>query len=323
MKVLVTGVAGFVGGHLLDFLRAEHPEVGVVGIDRHPGSRSGALGIEVVRCDMADAPAVEQALDRLAPDRIVHLAAQASPQKSWSDPAGTIKTNVLGLLHLLEWVRRRSRWTRLLAVGSAEEYGRVTPADLPIREATPLRPLSPYAVSKVAQGYLALQYALSHGVHVVRTRTFHHTGPRRRDDYAEGSFARQLAEIEAGHRQPALAVGNLDVIRDFTDVRDVVRAYWALLDSGEAGEVYNVCSGRGVRLRDLLQALIDHAGLSIDVRPDPARLRPVDVPELVGDPGRVRAATGWTPAIPLETTLRDLLDHWRERVRAAPAQPAS
>jgi GDP-4-dehydro-6-deoxy-D-mannose reductase len=324
MRVLITGIAGFVGGHLVDFLRAEQPATEIVGLDSHPGSRASALGLEILRCDLADGHAVETALDRLDPDRIVHLAAQASPQKSWADPAGTLKTNVLGLLHLLEWVGRRGRATRVLAVGSAEEYGRVDPVDLPVRETTPLRPLTPYAVSKVAQGYLALQYALSEGVHVVRTRTFHHTGPRRRDDYAEGSFARQVAEIEAGRREPVLAVGNLEVVRDFTDVRDVVRAYWALLDHGEPGEVYNVCSGRGVRLRNLLETLLDVAGLRIDVRTDPARVRPVDVPEMVGDPGRLRSATGWCPTIPLEATLRDLLDHWRERVRSAPApQPAS
>jgi GDP-4-dehydro-6-deoxy-D-mannose reductase len=209
----------------------------------------------------------------------------------------------------------------MLAVGSADEYGLVPGAEAPLREDAPLRPASPYAASKVAQGYLALQYALSPGLPVVRTRTFHHTGPRRGEQFAESSFARQLAEIQAGQHPPRIEVGNLDAVRDFTDVRDVVKAYWALLDRGAAGEVYNVCSGRGVKLRDLLDGLIVLSGVRVDVHVDPARLRPVDAPVLVGDPGRLRAATGWEPEIPLERTLRDLLDYWRERVglNAAPA----
>jgi GDP-4-dehydro-6-deoxy-D-mannose reductase len=169
-------------------------------------------------------------------------------------------------------------------------------------------------VSKVAQGYLGLQYALSGGVPVVRTRTFHHTGPRRGEGFAESSFARQLAEIEAGHRAPVIEVGNLDAVRDFTDVRDVVRAYWLLLERGRAGEVYNVCSGQGIRMRDLLQTLIDVSSLRVEVRVDPARLRASDVPELIGDPARIRADLGWEPSIPLERSLHDLLQYWRKRV---------
>jgi GDP-4-dehydro-6-deoxy-D-mannose reductase len=224
------------------------------------------------------------------------------------------------MLHLLEAVRAGGATPRILAVGSTDEYGLVRPDEVPLREDAPLRPVSPYAVSKVAQGYLALQYALSPGLHVVRTRTFHHTGPRRGEQFAESSFARQLAEIEAGLRPPSMEVGNLDVVRDFTDVRDVVRAYWMLLDRGASGEVYNVCSGRGVRLGELLERLIALSGRRVEVSVDAARLRPVDAPVLVGDPGRLRAATGWEPTIPLERTLADLLDYWRERVglRAAP-----
>jgi GDP-4-dehydro-6-deoxy-D-mannose reductase len=207
-------------------------------------------------------------------------------------------------------------------VGSAEEYGLARPEDMPLREDHPLRPASPYAVSKVAQGFLALQYALSYHLAIVRTRTFHHTGPRRGEQFAESSFARQLAEIEAGRRPPRLEVGNLDAVRDFTDVRDVVRAYWALLDRGEPGEVYNVCSGRGVKVADLLDELVRQSGLKVEIHVDPERLRPLDAPVMVGNPARLRAATGWQPGIPLSRTLRDLLDHWRERVGVASA-PAS
>ncbi|HEY7412734.1 MAG TPA: GDP-mannose 4,6-dehydratase [Vicinamibacteria bacterium] len=317
MRVLITGVSGFVGGHAVDFFRARNAEV--VGLDSRPGNRARALGIEVLRADLMDAPAVSAAVARARPDRILHLAAQSSPRRSLEDPAGTLGTNVLGLLNLLEAVCGQGLAPRVLVVGSAEEYGQVDPARLPLREDAPLRPLTPYAVSKIAQSHLALQYALTGRVAAVRTRTFHHTGPRRGEGFAESSFARQIAEIEAGRRPPVLAVGNLEAVRDFTDVRDVVRAYGLLLEAGEAGAVYNVCSGHGLRLGDLLDALLRLARVPVEVRVDPARLRPSDVPAVVGDPGRLRALTGWEPAIPLATTVRDLLDHWRERVATTPA----
>jgi GDP-4-dehydro-6-deoxy-D-mannose reductase len=322
LRLLVTGIAGFVGGHLVEHLRAEQPQVRVLGMDSRAG-RVPALQVETIAADVEDAAAVADALGRARPDGIVHLAAQSSPQRSWDDPAGTLRTNVMGLLNLLEGARAHGLAPRVLAVGSAEEYGLVDAHDLPLREETPLRPLTPYAVSKVAQGYLGLQYALAGVAPVVRTRTFHHTGPRRGEGFAESNFARQLAEIEAGRREPVIEVGNLDAVRDFTDVRDVVRAYWLLLERGRPGEVYNVCSGRGVRLRDLLETLVRVSGLRVEVRVDPARLRASDVPALVGDAGRIRAELGWEPRIPLEQSLGDLLRYWRERVAQTEAAGSS
>ena len=196
------------------------------------------------------------------------------------------------------------------------------PSEIPLREDTPLRPNSPYAVSKISQGYLGLQYALVHRVPVIRTRTFHHTGPGRGEIFAESSFARQIVEIELGRRDPVLAVGNLDAVRDFSDVRDVVRAYWALLDRGESGEVYNVCTGRGRRIRDLLEMLVKLSGARVDVRVDESRLRPSDIPVLVGDPTRLQKATGWEPRIALERTLKDLLFDWRDRLGNEGPRPA-
>jgi GDP-4-dehydro-6-deoxy-D-mannose reductase len=315
VRVLITGVAGFVGGHVVTFLRSRAEVTEIVGMDSRPGGRSRSLGIEVRQADLEDPGSVEGALAGLEVDRIIHLAAQSSPQKSWEDPAGTLRTNLMGLLHLLESVCRQGLSPRVLVVGSAEEYGHVAPEELPLGEDAPLRPATPYAVSKVAQSYLALQYALGRGLHVVRTRTFHHTGPRRGANFAEGSFARQVAEAEAGRRPPVLEVGDLEVVRDFTDVRDVVAAYWALLEQGRPGEVYNVCSGRGVRLGEIVDELVRQARCRLEVRVDPARLRRSDVPALVGDPARLQALTGWSASIPLATTLRDLLDHWRERVQ--------
>jgi GDP-4-dehydro-6-deoxy-D-mannose reductase len=320
--VLVTGAGGFVAAHLVEFFRSEHPAVEVVGLVRPHGSapRGGAGFATLLEADLNDPTGLDAVLERGPVDRIVHLAGQSSVHLSWLDPGGTLRTNVLGLVHLLDAVRRRGGRPDVLVVGSAEEYGAVEAADLPLREDRPLLPASPYAVSKVAQACLALQYGAA-GMRVLRTRTFHHTGPGRGETFAESSFARQIAEAEAGLRPPVLQVGNLEAVRDYSDVRDVVRAYWALLERGEAGAVYNVCSGRGRTIRELLDILLSLADAKLDVKVEPERLRPADVPAQFGDPRRLREATGWEPRIPLERTLRDLLDDWRQRLQA-PAAPA-
>lgn len=318
MRVLVTGAHGFVGGHLLELLRADHPGVEVFALVRPrggaPGPRPG--GAAVLEADLDDAPAVAAAVAASRPDRVVHLAGQSSVHHSWIDPGATLRTNVMGLVHLMDGVRAEGLRPRVLVVGSADEYGIVAEASAPVTEDTPLRPVSPYAVSKVAQSLLAAEYAARGGPEVVRTRTFPHTGPGRGEAFAESSFARQIVEVGAGRRPPVLSVGNLDAVRDFTDVRDVVRAYWALLERGAPGEVYNVCSGRGVRVGDILRRLLAVAGVAVEIRQDPGRFRPSDIPVLVGDPGRLRAATGWEARIGLDRTLTDLLDDWRARVAA-------
>lgn len=319
MRVLITGIAGFVGSHLVDFLQRIDPAPEVFGLVKPRGTLPDLPpSVTLIEGDLEESASVESAVESVMPDRIVHLAAQSSPQLSWADPAGTYRTNVLGLLNVLEAVRKRGIAPRTLVVGSAEEYGLADPRDLPLREDAPLRPQSPYASSKVAQGFLALQYTLAYRLPIVRTRTFHHTGSRRGEAFAESSFARQLAEIEAGIRPPVVSVGNLDSVRDFTDVRDVLRAYWLLLERGEPGEVYNVCSGRGTRIGDLLDLLIRISGLDIEVRVDPQKVRRAEIPEIVGDPSKIKSAVGWQADVPLDRTLRYLLDGWRERLAAAP-----
>lgn len=317
MRILVTGASGFVGGHLVELLRAGQPGAQLFGLVKPRGAARAAepAGLRLLEADLDDSGAVAEAVSAALPDRVVHLAGQSSVQHSWNDPGATLRTNVLGLVHLLDAVRAHGLVTRVLVVGSADEYGLVEAHELPLREDQPLRPRSPYAVSKAAQSLLARQYGSSTGgLSVVCTRTFPHTGPRRGEGFAESSFARQLAEIEAGRRAPVLHVGNLDAVRDFSDVRDVVRAYAALLERGAPGEVYNVCSGRGIRLGDLLQRLVELSGLRVEVRVDPDRLRPLDIPALVGDPRKLQQATGWAPSLPLERTLGDLLRYWRERM---------
>jgi GDP-4-dehydro-6-deoxy-D-mannose reductase len=195
--------------------------------------------------------------------------------------------------------------------GSSEEYGLVRPDEIPIVEDNPLRPLSPYGVSKVAQDLLGYQYFKSYGIKIVRTRAFNHTGPRRGEVFATSNFARQLVEIEKGKRESLLRVGNLDAVRDFSDVRDVVRAYAMALDKGVPGEVYNIASGNGLKIKELLKMLIDLAKVKVEVEQDPLRLRPSDVQLLIGSPEKFKTATGWEPEIPFEKTLRDLMDYWR------------
>ena len=325
MRVLVTGAGGFVGGHVADFLADQRPGAEVFGIVRRGGSdRLRSRGVTVLTADLEDAPATDAVIDEVRPDRVLHLAGQSSVHRSWENPAATLRANVHGLLNVLEALRRRSLTPRVLVVGSAEEYGAVQAERLPVVERTRLQPASPYAVSKVAQAYLARQYFLSHGVPVICTRTFHHTGPGRGEAFAESSFARQIAEIEAGRQPPVISVGNLDAVRDFTDVRDVVRAYWLLLEKGRAGETYNVCSGQGIAIGDVLQELLNVAGAAIEVRRDPERMRPSDIPAIIGNPKKLRDATGWVPEIPLRQTLGDLLAQWRRDAPAVatPASPA-
>jgi GDP-4-dehydro-6-deoxy-D-mannose reductase len=235
---------------------------------------------------------------------------------SWQTPAETLNTNMLSQVNLLEAIRGEGRAApRFLVIGSSEEYGLVHEDELPIRETNPLRPLSPYAVSKVTQDLMGYQYFKSYGLPIIRTRAFNHEGPRRGDVFVTSNFARQIAAIEAGIHEPTLFVGNLKARRDYTDVRDIVRGYWRLLEQGEPGEVYNLCSGRAWSIQQMLDFMLAEAKCaSITVTEDPARLRPSDVPVLIGDASKIQAAVGWKPEIPFEQTLRDLLNYWRARI---------
>jgi GDP-4-dehydro-6-deoxy-D-mannose reductase len=317
MRVLITGFTGFVGSHLADYLVARG-DVEVFGTYRWRSRMDNVEHlrgqVRLVECDLRDAAAARHVIRDVRPDRVFHLAAQSYVPTSWLTPGETLGGNVLGQVNLLEAVRDLDLPARIHVAGSSEEYGLVLPHELPIREESPLRPLSPYAVSKVAQDLLAYQYWQSYRLHVVRTRGFNHTGPRRGEVFVTSNFARQIAEIEKGLREPVVSVGNLDSVRDFTDVRDMVQAYWLALEHGAPGEVYNVCSGRGFPARQVLDILVDLAHVKVGVREDPARMRPSDVALLVGDCSKFRNVTGWQPTIPFEVTLKDLLEHWRKRV---------
>jgi len=317
MRVLITGFTGFVGSHLADYLVARG-DVEVFGMHRWRSRVENVehLGTKVrrVECDIRDAAAVRRVLKDVRPDWIFHLAAQSYVPTSWLTPGETLSGNVLGQVNLFEAIRDLDLPARVHIAGSSEEYGLVLPDEVPIREESPLRPLSPYAVSKVAQDLLAYQYWKSYRLHVVRTRGFNHTGPRRGEVFVTSNFSRQIAEIEKGVREPVVRVGNLDSIRDFTDVRDMVRAYWLALERGAPGDVYNVCSGRGYSAQQVLEILRGLSHVKFEVQSDPARMRPSDVTLLVGDYSKFRSVTGWGPTIPFEVTLKDLLEYWRRRV---------
>ena len=260
-----------------------------------------------------DQEGLTEAVKEARHDSIIHLAGQSSVHESYRNPGGTLLANVLGTQHLL-FAAERAQVRRVLVVGSADEYGDVRPEEVPLREDRPLAPLSPYAVSRVAQGALCSEFARRETIEIVRTRTFPHTGKRRGAVFAESSFARQIAEIELERAAPVIQVGNLDAIRDFSDVREVIEAYLLLLERGESGAVYNVCSGKGVAMREILSALVALSSVKVEIHVDPSRLRPSDLPVLIGDPSKLRAATGFAPSGVLDSALADLLADWRGAV---------
>ncbi|MFN0027866.1 MAG: GDP-mannose 4,6-dehydratase [Acidimicrobiales bacterium] len=297
MKVLVTGASGFAGRHLIEHLRASGDEV--VASDRRDGGP-----------DLLDGDAWSRLLDHHQPQQVYHLAAQASVQRSWQDGVATLRANVEGTFNVLAACREHGV-ARVLMVSSADVYGRVDPALLPLREDTPLRPLSPYAASKAAAEQVALQAFHGGGLEVIRVRPFNHLGPGQDDRFVAGALAARIVRAERG--DGTVTVGNLDAVRDFTDVRDVVRAYRAVLQHGEPGAVYHVSSGRPVAVSTLAALLCAAAETPIRLVTDPALLRPAEVPTLVGDATALHTLTGWEPTIDLADTLADLLaDHRRQ-----------
>ncbi|MEA3337508.1 MAG: GDP-mannose 4,6-dehydratase [Chloroflexota bacterium] len=316
MQALITGIAGFAGSHLADYL-LRHTDYAVAGTIHRQDGRVAHLRdhVAIYRADLRDPAAVAEIVADVRPDLIFHLAAQSFVPLSWQHPWTTFEQNVQGQVNVLQAVSEQQLSARVLVVGSNEEYGLIDPDDLPVDEATPLRPISPYGVSKVAQDLMGWQYYRSYGMEVIRVRPFNHIGPRQGDRFVAPAFARQIAEVEAGLREPIVRVGNLTARRDFTDVRDVVRAYWLILAQGEPGGVYNIGSGSHRSIEDLLNVLLSFSEVDISVQRDAARMRPSDVPVSVSDNKKLVAATGWQPEISFEQSLRDILKDWRQRLR--------
>ncbi|MEZ5373742.1 MAG: GDP-mannose 4,6-dehydratase [Microthrixaceae bacterium] len=299
MRALVTGAGGFVGGHLTSHLQSSGDEV--IAWDR-----------TLEGLDITDGPAVAAAMADLRPTVVYHLAGDADVGGSWDHPADTFRANAEGTLNVLLGCRDAGV-ERVLVVGSADVYGRVHADDLPITEQCPLRPVSPYAASKVAADFLAVQAGLGFGLEVIRTRPFNHLGPGQSPRFVAPALAQRVAQAELNGGGD-IPVGNLTPKRDFTDVRDVVCAYRRLVLDGQPGEAYNICSGRAVAVQELVDAFIEMATVDVRLTSDPDLQRPVDIPVLLGDSSKIRAATGWEPQIPLSTTLADLMDTARSRV---------
>jgi GDP-4-dehydro-6-deoxy-D-mannose reductase len=296
VRALVTGANGFVGSWLTAYLRDQGDEV--IGIDRE--------------VDIVDGDAVRSAVVAAAPDAIYHLAARAHVGESWGNPEDVLKVNAVGTLQVLEAARACATAPRVLLISSAEVYGSVISEQLPVTEATPLAPVTPYAASKVAAEYLGVQAHLAYGLPVVVVRPFNHIGPGQSSSFVVAGLAARIVEAMR-EGASSISVGNLGARRDLTDVRDIVRAYRLLVQSGTPGEVYNVCSGRDVAIAEVADRLLALAGAELELVPDPELMRPVDVPVVRGDPAKLHTATGWKPEFDLDTTLGDVLGQWRER----------
>jgi GDP-4-dehydro-6-deoxy-D-mannose reductase len=314
-QVLITGITGFVGSHLADLLLEKGYKVYGTYRWRSPLDNISHIKdkLNLIQADLSDARSMDVAVKQANPDYIFHLAAQSYVLASWVMPAQTIQTNVVGQVNLLEAVRKADINPVIHIAASSEIYGLVHPSETPIKETNPVRPLSTYGVSKLAQDMLGYQYFKSYGMKIIRTRAFNHTGPRRGDVFVTSNWTKQVAEIENLKKEPVMYVGNLHSKRDFTDVRDMVKAYLLAVEKGTPGEVYNIGSGKAIQMSELLKMILSLSKEKIRVEQDPARMRPSDVDVLVCDCTKFHEATGWTPKIKFEQTLKDLLDYWRSR----------
>ncbi|MCH8329542.1 MAG: GDP-mannose 4,6-dehydratase [Nanoarchaeota archaeon] len=319
--ILITGITGFVGSHLAEYILEKFPETKVVGLLRwsEPKDNIEQILDKITLCygDLVDLPSLQTILQEHKPEIIFHLGAQSYVDFSFLAPITTLDTNVIGTANLLESIRKlkdSSGYDPVVHIASSSEcYGQVKENEVPIKEDNPFRPASPYAVSKIAEDMLGLQYWISWKIKTIRTRMFTHTGPRRGEVFAESSFAKQIAAIEAGAQEPVIKVGNLDSVRTFLDIKDAVRAYWLLVTKCTPGEVYNVGGVATMTIGEMLQKLINlSTSKNIEVKIDPARLRPSDVTLQIPSCDKFKTETGWKPEINFDQTLEDLLNYWRD-----------
>ena len=317
MRVLITGAGGFVGHHLSAHIGNAQPRARLTGTTLVPGETVHESVNDIYRIDLKDYAKVRELLAECCPDAIYHLAAQAFVPRSFEHPWETLENNIRAQLNLIRACLELEIRPRFLIVSSAEIYGASEPEQLPLNEDTAIRPTNPYSVSKVAQDMLGMQYFLSHNLPIMRARPFNHIGPGQNERFVAPAFARQIASIEEGQAEAVIYVGNLESKRDFTDVRDIVRAYHMIVEMGQPGEAYNIASGVARSIRHLLDTLLGLTETKIEVRVDPARLRPVDVPEIRGDSSKLRRHTGWQPELTFEQTLQDVLADWRQRLNTS------
>ena len=314
-RALITGIAGFAGSHLAQLLHGT-ADIWGTHIDDNLENIEGITGVNLVQCDLLVPEQAAGAIRRARPDVIFHLAAQSAPSLSIANPAETLKNNIFSTLNLFEAAQAYSPEAVILNAGSGDAYGEVDEGLLPVKESTPFEPLNPYAVSKAVVDMMARQYFKTKGLSVIRCRPFNHIGPRQAPNFAAPAFAKQIAEIEAGIKtEKVLKAGPLDARRDFLDVRDTVAAYALLSEKGAPGEAYNICSGKAVRIQEILDTLIELSTEKIEVAHDPSRLRSGEAKTIYGDNAKLKAL-GWTPGHELAESLNALLDYWRKKVKA-------
>ena len=314
-RVFITGATGFAGRYLIDLLKVKYPDCEISGtcFPEHPGSCGVLDGVELFHLDMRSEEDVSDCIKQVQPDWIFHLAAISNVGYSWVNRKETLEANLMGTFYLFEAVRQYAPNSRVLFVSSCDVYGILSPIHEALKEDHSTPPVSPYAFSKISGELLSQFYGNIEGLDIVISRSFPHTGPGQSADFVFSDWANQIAQIEKGFLDPVLKVGNLDVRRDYSDVRDVVKAYVLLLERGEKGEIYNVCSGKADSLKDNLDLLLSMSSLDIRIEVDPQKLRKADIPLVLGDPQKIKDATGWEPEILLNLTLKDLLDYWREK----------
>lgn len=312
MRALVTGINGFIGSYLPEYLMAKGIEVFGTVHDNDIGNISHIKDkINLIKCDVRDQYVVKKAMQKSDPDMVFHLGAQSRPDVSWTDPAETVETNVMGTVYLFESIRQLKLDPKILVAGSSAEYGLIREDEPPIKEDHPLLPVSPYGVSKVAQNLLAYQYFKNFNMKMVRVRIFGATGPKKVGD-ACSDFCKQIVKIEREMAEPVIRVGNLNTKRDLMDIKDTLDAFWVLMERGKIGDVYNVCSSEPIRIGDMLNKLLKISGIKVRIEVDKKKLRPTDEPIVVGDNTKIKRDCGWRPKIPLEKTLEDTLNYWRE-----------
>lgn len=319
-RVLITGINGFVGSHLAEYVLGKGFEVfGTIRLRSNLGSIIHIKkDLKLIECELRDSSSVYKLIKEAKPDKIFHLAAQTFVPTSLNAPLDFLFNNSALTINVFEIVRQFDIDPSILIVGSCDEYGLVKESEIPITESNPLRPMSPYAISKICQDMLGYQYYKSYGLPIVRTRAFNHTGNRQNESFALSGFAKQIAEIENKKRENILWVGNLEARKDYLDVRDVVSAYWLALEKCEYGEVYNIASGKSQRIKNYLNILLSYSKSEIEIKPDPTRMRPSEILLIEGDSSKFRDKTGWEPIIEMDRTLYDLLEYWRKKIIEGP-----
>ena len=318
MRLLITGFTGFVSQHFLELLNKLEPGSAVLGIDKNiPDSNFSNysnLTISFENIDLLNRSATDKILDSFQPEYILHLASVSSVAQSWQTPLDSFVNNTNIFLNLVEQIRINKSKCRILSVGSSEEFGEVTEKELPLTEEHPLKPVSPYAVARVSQEMLSKIYADGFSLDIVMTRSFNHIGPGQRDVFVISSFAKQLVQLAKNNSGAnTITTGNLSVIRDFVDVRDVVRAYYLLFKKGRSGEVYNICSGKGIVLKDIISTMSELLGIKVDTIVNPQLIRPNENKKVIGSYQKIKDELGWQPEIEIEKSLADIIQYWQSK----------